>query len=1720
MHPDIEAHDSAGGEFLHGECLHNAVARVERAPAPQAHGCDAGESAVDAEHGAVLDADALPAAERRSRPRRGTADDERIGAGAAREIDLADGGAAVEAERVAAAAEIDLAGDQGAGVDGDAGRAVAGQDRVAPRRADRRPAQQRDGCGCAAVAQDVDGCGVGRGTAGDRSRDAYRDIRTADDGLRQNSVVAAHDRRRGDRDVAAARRDPRRDSGAAASLHCAARRDADVAGPNRVDSAPGAGDGRRRDGDVAGAGRGVRHDAVPAAPSHGAGRGDAEASGPDRGDSAHAAGDGRCAQRDGPAPCLVLDLDSVASLAGDVAGEDGRDRAAQGGVLDDHAGLAAGHAAAVGRLGELDVPGAMVKHVDGAVRARSDRRVAEERHVECLGALSGEEERSGGALNAFEDAAASVLAGLLCLLDVHAVIRVVHHHAAPRTGHSGAAEVRIDDLDPVVGEVGSDQALRDHIDVDVLGARQPRDALQDDQIALFLLEVRVHPERGFRAGENLPDIQARDGRDFAVGEVNGSAQIEILRVRHAAERLHLDGGAALDQESVESGADEIRGDLGDSARRVEGFERSGSHDDASGDASAGGLERVAPVAEVEVAGEFAAAHGEGVGAAGEGDAAHHLAPFGDGDGGPPAVPGEVDGGFGAARHDAAFDHDGRSRTASAAVDLDAGHAAADVAGDGDHAAGCGTVVGSVHDVDAILRPDGAAGRDLDLSTSVVSMTGVNAAGVVAAASCGSGDPDGGGRRGVVLAGVDPVVGQAGDGARADRDVAIAAPGLAGPDPALSAHDAAADKVVSRAGSHGDAEGLVGSDGLEGEDVDCVARLGAGAGGVDAFRHGDGADLVGVDPGYDAFDSLRGDVDERAAAAGGFVDLDSRVPGVYAVHSSRRGDLARADGDVAAAAVGAHRDSVLPAGRGGDVDVHFANAFDTHRGPLPARHRPGRRDAHIAAADVDKDSVPLAGDLVAGPRLREPRAPAAGDAERIRGVARLGGRDPDRRVGLHLDADVVGGGGEGEGLRPAQRAGAVVHAGRAGPQGAAAFFRQLEQVLAALVLEHVERVVDGEPAGRPGAGDDLEGRLGEGPRALELESGFPGGAAGDVQHVRRARGEVDVQDDLAAAREALRDVELSGGERARAEIKRCAVGDGEVGHAGDRAADGEAAAAAERDVLESRQRAHDGLADAGDGQRVGPGAAVMCGAHEADAAAHVQRIVAAVEIHDAGRRHRRAALHRECGGAVVAAEHSAGAADRGAALERDPRGLRTCRIENRNEFPPLLVLRRRQRDHARDADGYCAAAAYADSACGAGYRAADSRSGAAGAGRDVDAGAALRDDGAVHIDRHGAASLGHCAQAALGAGHRAADYRGGAAAAGGDVDADAQSGDDGAAHLDRYAAASPRGRADSARRAGHRAVEIRCGVAAAAVDHDRGPELAGDVAGRPDACAAASLGGRDDPVADSADVGRGDVDALPGVAVDGDDPVGVRDPPGHAADDASRHDDADAAAARVAGVDRVPGRGDPAAAGRLRQRDSAGAALRKHESLARLGKRVHDAGPVEGDVERLVPGADRLRLPDQVGAGVHPAAGAGAGAVRHFLPEPVLVAMVLYAEDVRHGGGRTVVVGAKARVGAHPPACHRRLKLQAAGPVLIPAGVPDEMLGNAACEVGVENPGSGHLVVPWDAEYGVERDIVVVVAARGSIGRVQRSLDVKPTEGLPVSVAIQDRDRAGLDLEGA
>ena len=176
----------------------------------------------------------------------------------------------------------------------------------------------------------------------------------------------------------------------------------------------------------------------------------------------------------------------------------------------------------------------------------------------------------------------------------------------------------------------------------------------------------------------------------------------------------------------------------------------------------------------------------------------------------------------------------------------------------------------------MVPPDGAAGRDLDRSSAGMTVVGIDAGPAAAHAGRGPGERDVDPAVTAVAAGVDPVAVPAGDGARADHDVAGAAEGLTGVDPELSANDAAADETVSRAGSHGDAHIHLGSDGFSGKDADRVVRLVAGAGGVDALLHGDGAELVGMDAGHDGFDSLRGDVDEPSVAAI-LVDLDSRVP---------------------------------------------------------------------------------------------------------------------------------------------------------------------------------------------------------------------------------------------------------------------------------------------------------------------------------------------------------------------------------------------------------------------------------------------------------------------------------------------------------------------------------------------------------------------------------------------------------------------------------------------------------------------------------------------------------------------------------------------------------------------------------------------------------------------------------------------------------------------------
>ena len=319
---------------------------------------------------------------------------------------------------------------------------------------------------------------------------------------------------------------------------------------------------------------------------------------------------------------------------------------------------------------------------------------------------------------------------------------------------------------------------------------------------------------------------------------------------------------------------------------------------------------------------------------------------------------------------------------------------------------------------------------------------------------------------------------------------------------------------------------------------------------------------------------------------------------------------------------------------------------------------------------------------------------------------------------------------------------------------------------------------------------------------------------------------------------------------------------------------------------------------------------------------------------------------------------------------------------------------------------------------------------------------------------------------------------------------------------------------------HSATERGRGAAAAAVDHDCGPELAPNVAGRPDTRAAAARSCCDDPVPQTADGGCGDVNAFPGRAVNGGDPVDILHPPGHATDDCARDDDADAAGARVAGVNRVPGCGDPATARRLRQLDSTRAALRQDQPMARSGEPVHDADSAECDVERLARGAERLSLVDQVGACVHAAARAGAGAVHHVLPNILQVDFfmgvvdLVGAEGLRHGDIVSAVAGANDHGNSRQPANDRRLERQGSAPA---TGERVQSIGNTPAEVGVEYPGSGHLGVPVDAQYDVVSVVKLVTAARDAVGRVQGSIYVNPPNSCSKAETVQDRDRAGFDL---
>ena len=220
-----------------------------------------------------------------------------------------------------------------------------------------------------------------------------------------------------------------------------------------------------------------------------------------------------------------------------------------------------------------------------------------------------------------------------------------------------------------------------------------------------------------------------------------------------------------------------------------------------------------------------------------------------------------------------------------------------------------------------------------------------------------------------------------------------------------------------------------------------------------------------------------------------------------------------------------------------------------------------------------------------------------------------------------------------------------------------------------------------------------------------------------------------------------------------------------------------------------------------------------------------------------------------------------------------------------------------------------------------------------------------------------------------------------------------------------------------------------------------------------------------------------MDAVTVGAVEGVDPVGVLHTPGEAADDASGHDDADAARARVAGVDRVPGCGDPPAIRRLRQRDSAIACLRQRQPAAGSGERVHDAGLVKGDEKILAHRAERLRLPEKVGAGVHPAAGARAGAVRDDLLDVsglrISNFLVFDAEGLGHTDHKDIaVISVLGEFGSAVQLRRKQrwLDCQRAAGIGVAGAPVAEGVGVASIEIGVEYPGSPALNVVRPEHY--------------------------------------------------
>ena len=520
-----------------------------------------------------------------------------------------------------------------------------------------------------------------------------------------------------------------------------------------------------------------------------------------------------------------------------------------------------------------------------------------------------------------------------------------------------------------------------------------------------------------------------------------------------------------------------------------------------------------------------------------------------------------------------------------------------------------------------------------------------------------------------------------------------------------------------------------------------------------------------------------------AARNGSADGDGEVSaprgivcmlGVYSV--ARPLDVHRRDlNQPAAAGVPCMRIDAVAAAAGdlfGSVhvdDAHDAPILDENAGAAARRHRARGCDVGAfsprAGVALRPDSIAVAGDLVAVRRLGEGQVPARGgkvEADR-RGRRRLR-REPHAGGVVHCHVEIRAGrgrAGRGQGLLRTQHAGAGVRS-RAAILRAASKRRdgQPERLGSGHPLDAGEYVRG--PEGRvrgdsSGDGDDVDGvgRV-DGAEFVDHERGDARRqVAADRQRVGRPRREVGVDRDDAAAGEVPR--HGAGGCGVVRQIQRPADFERRQGEGCGKI---ERAAGLHGEILESGDRAKFDVAAGLDGQRVGPRAEIVQRAGRVDDPVNGQRVVAVVEVEGPRRNHRGAGADCEGGGALVAVEYDAVAADRGPALQRDRRDGGTCRVENRDEAPPL---RCRQRDLAADADRHGAAAAHRDPLGGAGNRPSDAQADAPGARIDHSAGSGLARDGAAHRDRQRAAARNRCAESVHPASHRAFDVRGGVAA---------------------------------------------------------------------------------------------------------------------------------------------------------------------------------------------------------------------------------------------------------------------------------------------------------------------------------------------------------------------